>query len=256
MIPAMFQDSGLRGKIVLVTGGSRGIGREIVLRFAEEGAAVLFISRADEAAARAVLEKAAGEGWDVGAERADIRDREACERTVRSWAEKRGRLDVLVNNGGVTRDNLVAFMTDEELRDVVDTNLVGTFNMVRAAVPFLVSQRSGKIINISSVSASKGGKGQANYAASKGAIEALTRSLAVELAPKKITVNAVAPGIIETDMSRDVLAAAAEEVRSRILLKRFGSPADVAPAVLFLASRFGDYITGEVLHVDGGFKMA
>jgi 3-oxoacyl-[acyl-carrier protein] reductase len=251
----MFEDPGLRGKVVLVTGGSRGIGREIVLGFAGEGSSVLFFYRQDEAAAREVCGRAESEGWDVAAERIDIRDRAACDGAVRALLEKRSRIDVLVNNGGIIRDNLLAFFTEEEVRDVIETNVLGAFNVTRAVTPTMVAQRSGKIINISSISASKPGRGQSNYAASKAAIEAMTRALAVELAPKKIMVNAVAPGVIETDMSRNMISLAGEEVRSRILLNRFGKPSDVAPAVLFLASRFADYITGEVLHVDGGFKM-
>jgi len=249
----MFENSGLAGKVVLVTGGSRGIGRELVLRFAEEECIVTFIYRQDEEAAREVIARCGKRR--VQAERVDIRDRKACEQLVQDLVERHQRIDILVNNSGVIRDNLLAFFTDEDLHTVLDTNILGTFNMTRAAVPQMVVQRSGKIINLSSVAAVKGGRGQTNYAASKGAIEAMTRALAVELAPKKILVNAVAPGIIETDMSRQLLASAAEEARSRILLRRFGRPEDVAPAVLFLASRFGDYINGEVIHVDGGFKM-
>jgi 3-oxoacyl-[acyl-carrier protein] reductase len=143
----------------------------------------------------------------------------------------------------------------EDVRDVLATNVEGTFNMTRAVVPFLITQRRGKIINISSVAGEKGGRGQTNYAASKGALNAFTRALAVEVAPRGITVNAVAPGVIETEMSQAIRDHAGEQVTSRILLRRFGTPTEVAYAVWFLASRFADYITGEVVHVDGGFKM-
>ncbi len=251
----MFEDPGLRGKVVIVAGGSRGIGRELVLRFAEEGCRVAFVYREDEAAAREVLALAGSRGLAVSAERADVRDREACDRVARGVIERHGRIDVLVNSSGVIRDNLLAFFSDEEVRTVLDTNVLGAFNVTRSVVPQMVVQRSGKVIYLSSVSAVKGGRGQTNYAASKGALEALTRALAVELAPKKITVNAVAPGVIETDMSRPLLESSAEEVKGKILLRRFGRVEDVSPAVLFLASRFGDYITGEVIRVDGGFKM-
>ena len=175
-------DAGLLGKSVIVTGGSRGIGRAIVELFADEGSDVTFFYR----------------------------------------------------------DNAKA---------------AGVFNMARAVVPHMIVQRAGKIINLSSVSGEKGGRGQTNYAASKGAINAFTRALAVELAPRKITVNAVAPGVIETEMSQDVRDAAGDVVLSKILLRRFGSPEDVACAVWFLASDYANYVTGEVLHVDGGFKM-
>jgi 3-oxoacyl-[acyl-carrier protein] reductase len=162
---------------------------------------------------------------------------------------------LLVNNAGVIRDNLLTMLEDDDLRAVFDTNITGTFNMARAVAPFMVSARRGKIINISSVSGEKGGRGQANYAASKGAINAFTRALAVELAPRRITVNAVAPGVIETEMSRTVRELGGDEITSRILLKRIGKPEEIAYAVRFLASKFADYITGEILRVDGGFKM-
>jgi len=141
------------------------------------------------------------------------------------------------------------------VQSVLDTNVTGVFNVTRAVIPHMISRRAGKIINVSSVSAEKGGRGQTNYAASKGAVNALTKALAVELAPRKITVNAVAPGVIKTDMSRDIVALAPDEVISRILLRRLGTPGEVAYAIMFLASRYAEYITGQVLHVDGGFKM-
>jgi len=251
----MFEDPGLSGKVVLITGGSRGIGRELVLRFAEEGCEVAFLFREDSKAAEETASLAAQRGRRVTAVRADVRDRDACRRAVGETEDSHGEVGVLVNNSGVIRDNLVALLTEEEVRTVVDTNLVGVLNMIQAVIPGMIGRHAGKIINISSAVATKGGRGQANYAASKGAVEALTRSLAVELARKKIAVNAVAPGVIETDMTRELLASHSDDVRKRILLGRFGRPEDVAPAVLFLASRFGDYITGQVLHVDGGFKM-
>jgi 3-oxoacyl-[acyl-carrier protein] reductase len=141
------------------------------------------------------------------------------------------------------------------VKTVLDTNVGGVFNVTRAVVPHMIIQRAGKIINLSSVSAEKGGRGQTNYAASKGAINAFTRALAVELAPRRITVNAVAPGVIETEMSQDVRDLAGEAIVQKILLRRFGQPQDVACAVWFLASAYANYVTGEVLHVDGGFKM-
>jgi 3-oxoacyl-[acyl-carrier protein] reductase len=248
-------DSGLTDKVVVVTGGSRGIGRAVVELFCGEGADVTFFFLKDEAAAGELLAAGRASGWRVAAERVDVRDPQACHEAVERIAERCGRIDVLVNNAGTVRDNLLGAMEDEEIRAVLETNVGGVFNVTRAVVPHMISRRAGKIINLSSVAGEKGGRGQTNYAASKGAINAFTRALAVELAPRKITVNAVAPGVIETEMSRAVREQADDQVRSRILLRRYGAPAEVASAVWFLASRLADYITGEVLHVDGGFKM-
>jgi 3-oxoacyl-[acyl-carrier protein] reductase len=174
---------------------------------------------------------------------------------VEKIVDRTGRVDLLVNNAGIVRDNPLGMLEEEDVRLVLETNVTGTFNVTRAVVPFMISQRKGKIVNLSSVSGEKGGRGQTNYAASKGAVNAFTRALAVELAPRGITVNAVAPGVIDTDMSRDVRERAGDAVLSRILLRRIGQPADVAYAVWFLSSRYADYVTGEILHVDGGFKM-
>ena len=248
----MRNDSGLAEKAVIVTGGSRGIGRAIVELLAAEGANVSFLFRDNAAAAAEVV---AAAGARVTAEQVDIRDSTACAAAVERIGERCGRIDILVNNAGLIRDNLLGLLEDDDIRAVLETNVGGTFNVTRAVVPHMIARRAGKIVNVSSVAGEKGGRGQTNYAASKGAINAFTRALAVELAPRRITVNCVAPGVIETDMSRDIREAAAEEVKSRILLRRFGAPQDVAYAVWFLASRYADYVTGQVLHVDGGFKM-
>jgi 3-oxoacyl-[acyl-carrier protein] reductase len=246
-------DAGLAGGVAIVTGGSRGIGRAIVELLAASGMEVVFTYRAHAEAAASVT-AAAGQGR-IAAERSDVRDSAACAEVVEKVVGRTGRIDLLVNNAGVIRDNTLGLLEDEDVRVVLETNVVGAFNMARAAAPFLISQRRGKIINISSVAGDKGGRGQTPYAASKGALNAFTRSLAVELAPRGITVNAVAPGMIETEMSRPVRELAGDQALSRILLRRFGRPEDVARAVWFLASRWADYITGQVLHVDGGFKM-
>ena len=248
-------DSGLAGKVVLVTGGSRGIGRAIVERFAADGAEVHFYYRGNETAAREVLDGIAAAGGKASAEALDICDASAVTAAIERLVERSGRIDVLVNNAGIVRDNLLAMLSDDDIRSVLDTNVGGTFNVTRAVVPHMISKRAGKIVNLSSVAGDKGGRGQTNYAASKGAINAFTRALAVELASRRITVNCVAPGVIGTEMSQAVRDMAGDEVKARILLRRFGQPQDVAHAVWFLASRFADYVTGEVLHVDGGFKM-
>ena len=251
----MLTDSGLAGKAAIVTGGSRGIGRAIVEMLSSEGADVSFLFRENRAAAAEVVATGRATGRPITAEQVDVRDGQACALAVERIAERCGRIDVLINSAGVVRDGLLGFLGDDDVRTVVETNVGGVFNVTRAVVPHMIARRAGKIINISSVAGEKGGRGQANYAASKGAINAFTRALAVELAPRRITVNAVAPGVIETDMSRAIRDAAGEEVASRILLRRFGTATEVAYAVWFLASRFADYITGEVIHVDGGFKM-
>ncbi|MBP9902387.1 MAG: 3-oxoacyl-ACP reductase FabG [Verrucomicrobiota bacterium] len=251
--PEAAKDAGLGGGVVIVTGGSRGIGRAIVERLAAAGMDVNFTYRGNAAAANEVI--AANPGGKITAAAVDVRDSAACAVFVEQVADRAGRIDLLVNNAGVVRDNPLTALEDEDVRVVLETNVVGVFNMARAVAPYLISQRRGKIINLSSVSGEKGGRGQTNYAASKGAINAFTRSLAVELAPRGITVNAVAPGVIETEMSRPVRELAGEQILSRILLRRIGRPEEVAHAVWFLASSYADYITGQILHVDGGFKM-
>ena len=251
----MAQDGGLAGKVVIVTGGSRGIGRAIVERLAADGMDVVFFYRGNEAAAQEVVAAVQAAGGKAEAMQVDVADAEGVAAAVERVVDSRLRIDVLVNNAGIVRDNILGMLEDEDIRAVLDTNVVGTFNVTRAVVRHMISKRSGRIVNLSSVSADKGGRGQANYAASKGAINAFTKAMAVELASRKITVNCVAPGVIETEMSQQVRDLAGNEVKARILLRRYGQAQDVAHAVWFLASRFADYITGEVLHVDGGFKM-
>jgi 3-oxoacyl-[acyl-carrier protein] reductase len=248
-------DPELNGKSAIVTGGSRGIGRAVVELLADEGCDVTFFYRGNGEAAAAVVETAQLAGKKVVSEQVDVRDAAGCAAAVDRVAERCGRIDILVNNAGIIRDNQLAALEDDDVRSVLDTNVGGVFNVTRAVVPHMIVQRAGKIINLSSVSGEKGGRGQTNYAASKGAINAFTRALAVELAPRKITVNAVAPGVIETEMSQDVRELAGDTIKAKILLKRYGTPQDVACAVWFLASAYANYVTGEILHVDGGFKM-
>jgi len=254
-LPRLFTASGLAGQIALVTGGSRGIGRAIVEALAAEGAVVTFWYVADETAAAAAVAAVRAGGGTVDAERVDVRDGVACARAVDRLGAGHGRIDVLVNNAGVVRDNLLGALTDAEVHAVLDTNVAGVFNVTRPVVPYMIRQRAGVIVNVSSVAADRGGRGQTTYAASKGAVNAFTRALAVELAPRRVRVNAVAPGIVETDMSADVRERAGEAVRARIPLGQYGTPADVAAAVVFLASRHAAYVTGQVLRVDGGVSV-
>jgi 3-oxoacyl-[acyl-carrier protein] reductase len=247
--------SGLAGKSVLVTGGSRGIGRAIVELFADDGARVTFLYRGNTEAAADVVTTMRDAGHDVISEQVDVTDARACHAAVERLAERTERIDVLVNNAGVIRDNPLAALDDDDIRTVLDTNVGGVFNVTRAVVPYMVMQRAGTIINVSSVAGDKGGRGQTNYAASKGAVNAFTRALAVELAPRKIRVNAVAPGVIDTEMSKNVREMAGDEAKARILMKRYGTAQDVAYGVWFLASDYASYVTGQVFHIDGGFKL-
>jgi 3-oxoacyl-[acyl-carrier protein] reductase len=255
MIGPMLNDAGLAGKVAIVTGGSRGIGRAIVEMLAAEGADVTFFYRDNTAAAGEVVAGVRAAGHKIDSAQVDVRDAKACAAAVERVADRSSRIDILVNNAGLIRDNQLAAMDDDDVKIVLDTNVGGVFNMARAVVPHMIVQRAGKIINVSSVAGEKGGRGQTNYAASKGAVNAFTRSLAVELAPRKITVNCVAPGVIETEMSEAVRDMAGGEVTSRILLRRYGKPEEIAYAVCFLASRYADYVTGQIFAVDGGFKM-
>ncbi len=252
----IFRDSGIGGKTAIVTGGSRGIGREVVRMLASEGADVTFFYLENHEAAEALQAECRGTGSGVTALPVDVRNPEDCGRAVESVLDRTDRVDILVNNAGVMRDNLLPALSEAEINDVLATNVLGVLRITAAVTPVMMRQRGGTIINISSVAGEKGGKGQTNYAASKGAINAFTRALAVELAPRKIRVNAVAPGLIDTEMTRAFRELAGDQALDRILLGRYGTPAEVASMVCFLASRYGEYINGEIIHIDGGFKMA
>jgi 3-oxoacyl-[acyl-carrier protein] reductase len=253
----VFQNNEFKDKVVLCSGGSRGIGRAIVTQFVQAGAVVHFFYLRNKTAAQALVQALNAEYPDrVHAHAVDVRDKSQCEHAVNAIIDACGQIDVLVNNSGIVRDNLLVGLEADDIQAVLDTNVTGVFNLCQCVVPFMMRKRRGCIINLSSVSAEKGGQGQTNYAASKGAINAFSKSLAVELSKRNIRVNAVAPGVIETDMSQTVRDIAATEVLDKILLKRFGQPKEVAHLVTFLASDYAAYITGEVVHIDGGFKMA
>jgi 3-oxoacyl-[acyl-carrier protein] reductase len=244
------------GKVALVTGGSRGIGRAIALALAAGGADVLVNYRANEAAAAGVAAEIERAGRRAIIEQADITGADAPGRLVQAALDAFGRLDILVNNAGITRDGLLMRMSDEDWDVVLDTNLTSAFAMTRAALRPMVRQRYGRIVNISSVVGVMGNAGQANYAASKAGLNGFTRAVAREVASRNITCNAIAAGVIDTAIWAGTSEAAVDAALAMIPAGRKGTPEDVANAVAFLASDAAGYITGQVLHVDGGMVMA
>jgi 3-oxoacyl-[acyl-carrier protein] reductase len=243
------------GKTALVTGGSRGIGRACVAELAAQGASVAFLYHANQAAADSLLAQLQDAGRNVRAIQADVRDLQRAHAIVDQLFDEWKHLDVLVNSAGIVMDGLLGAMTPQQWTDVLGTNLTGTFNYCHAVTQPMLMQRSGSIVNLSSTAAEFASRGQVNYAASKGGINGLTRALAKELAPRKVRVNAVAPGMIETDMSQVVRGIAGEQIKNFIPLKRIGKPEEVARVVAFLASDEAAYITGQVLRVDGGLSL-
>ncbi len=242
----------LKGKTAIITGASRGIGAGIARKFAAEGANVALIYSGNREKAEEVK---AGIGSAVKAEiyQCNVADFESCRETVAKITNDFGGVDILVNNAGITRDNLIIAMSDEEFSLVLDTNLKGCFNMIKACGRNFVRRKYGKIINLSSISGLRGIAGQANYSASKAGVIALTKVTAKELAGKNVCCNAIAPGFIETDMTKELPNK--DEYISTIPLRRAGTPEDVANLAAFLADDVSDYITGEVIRIDGGLAM-
>ena len=240
----------------LITGASRGIGRAICVKIASEGTDIVFSYRSGDEAARETVNLCREYGIEIHAIKADVSNSEECERLIREAVDLLGgRIDILVNNAGITKDGLLMKMSEDDFDAVVDTNLKGAFHCIRFVSRAMIRQRSGRIINISSVSGVLGNAGQANYAASKAGVIGLTKSAARELAGRKITVNAVAPGFIRTEMTAVLSEKVKEKAVLQIPMERFGEAEDVAQAVAFLASEQAGYITGQVLCVDGGMAM-
>ncbi len=245
----------LNEKVAIVTGASRGIGRATAKKLASLGAMVVINYNGSEDEAKKVKQEIIEEGGNAEIMQCNVADYIACEGFIKNVIETYGRIDILVNNAGITKDGLLIRMSEQDFSDVIDVNLKGTFNCIRFASRYMMKQRCGRIINLSSVVGVSGNAGQINYAASKAGVIGMTKSAAKELAGRGITVNAVAPGFIETDMTEILSEKVKEGMKQQIPLGSFGKAEDVAGTIAFLASEEARYITGQVLHVDGGMVM-
>ena len=245
----------LKGKAALVTGGSRGIGRAVCLELARRGACVAVNYAGNAAAAEETVESCKAMGVDAFSVQADVADAAACDAMVKEVLSRFGRLDILVNNAGITRDGLMPMLKDADWDAVLDANLKGAFHCMRAAYRPMMKQKYGRVVNLSSIVGLRGNAGQANYAASKAGLIGLTKSMAKELAGRNVTVNAVAPGFIDTDMTAALPEKARESMLASIPMGRLGKGEDVAKAVAFFAGDGAGYVTGQVLCVDGGMAV-
>jgi 3-oxoacyl-[acyl-carrier protein] reductase len=245
----------LEGKVALVTGAGRGIGREIALTLARNGATVIVNYNGSKQSADEVVSEITSNGGVAEAIQCNVSDYNACAEFTKSVLNKYKKVDILVNNAGVTRDNLIMRMSEEDFDIVLDTNLKGAFNMIKHLSRSFIKQKSGKIINISSVSGVMGNAGQANYSASKAGVIGLTKSVAREFASRGINVNAVAPGFVDTDMTKNMTEDAKSQINGMIPMGKMGTTSDIANLVLFLAGDNSNYITGQVICVDGGMAI-
>ena len=241
-------------KVAMITGGTRGIGKAIAKIFSDNGYD-LIINYVSDKTDLTKLEEDLKNNNEILFVRANVGELNSVEEAVKKAIEKFGKIDVLVNNAGITRDNLIMRMKEEEFDEVINTNLKGTFNVTKSVVPYMMKKREGRIVNISSVVGVSGNAGQCNYAASKAGIIGFTKSIAKELASRNILVNAVAPGFIDTDMTECLNDKVKESINNQIPLKRMGTPEEIAKAVYFLASSDNTYITGQVLNIDGGMLI-
>lgn len=245
----------LKNKIALITGAGRGIGRAIAIALAKEGAEVVINYNGSEERAKEVKQTIEENGGKASIYKCNVSDFTACEAMIKDIVKEYGHLDILVNNAGITKDGLIMKMKEEDFDSVLNVNLKGTFNTIRHSARQMLKQRCGKIINISSVSGILGNVGQANYAASKAGVIGLTKTMARELGSRGITVNAIAPGFVDTEMTEVLSEEIRENACKQIILGRFGKPEDIANTAVFLASDKADYITGQVISVDGGMNV-
>lgn len=245
----------LKGKCAVITGASRGIGKCIATKFAKEGANVVINYRNNEEEALKVKQELEDLGSQVLVVKADVSELEQAEKLIKEAKKEFGRVDILVNNAGITKDNLIIRMKEEDFDSVIKTNLKGAFNCLKEVTPIMLKQKYGKIVNMSSVVGVVGNPGQVNYCASKAGLIGMTKSLAKEIGSRNITVNAIAPGFIDTDMTKILSDDQKKKILSQIPLNKFGNVEDIANVALFLASENSNYITGQVIHVDGGMAM-